>query len=71
MTVIVRGKINKNNEWTDQQVLFRAKPELYSSTNAHYGSRFTFDKQGKVAARIEGAFSERELNEAIAKAKAG
>jgi hypothetical protein len=32
---------------------------------------FTFDKQGKVAERIEGAFSERELNEAIAKAKAG
>ncbi len=32
---------------------------------------FTFNKAGKVAARIEGAFSERELNEAIAKAKAG
>ena len=45
MTVIVRGKINKNNEWTEQQVLFRAQPELYSSTNAHYGSRFIFDKQ--------------------------
>ena len=48
MTVIVRGKINKNNEWTDQQVLFRAPPELYSSTNAHYGSRFIFDKQGHL-----------------------
>jgi hypothetical protein len=32
---------------------------------------FTFNKAGKVAARIEGAFSERELNEAIAKAKSG
>jgi hypothetical protein len=32
---------------------------------------FTFNKQGKVAARIEGAFSERELDDAIAKAKAG
>jgi hypothetical protein len=32
---------------------------------------FTFNRAGKVAARIEGAFSERELNEAIAKAKAG
>jgi hypothetical protein len=32
---------------------------------------FTFDRSGKVAARIEGAFSERELNDAIAKAKAG
>jgi len=48
MTVIVRGKINKNNEWTDQQVVFRAAPELYSSTNAHYGTRFIFDKQGHL-----------------------
>jgi hypothetical protein len=30
---------------------------------------FTFNRSGKVAARIEGAFSERELNEAIAEAK--
>jgi glucose/arabinose dehydrogenase len=29
-------------------VLFRAKPEWYSSTNAHYGSRFIFDKQGHL-----------------------
>ncbi len=48
MTVIVRGKINKNNEWTDEQVLFRAKPEIYTSTNAHYGSRFIFDKQNHL-----------------------
>jgi hypothetical protein len=32
---------------------------------------FTFNSAGKVAERIEGAFSERELNDAIAKAKAG
>jgi len=31
---------------------------------------FTFNSAGKVAARLEGAFSERELDEAIAKAKA-
>lgn len=48
MTVIARGKINKSNEWTDQQVIFRAAPEVYSSTNAHYGSRFIFDKQGHL-----------------------
>jgi hypothetical protein len=30
---------------------------------------FTFDRSGKVAARIEGAFSERELEQAIAQAK--
>src|SRR5215217_2491215 len=32
---------------------------------------FTFNKEGKVAARLEGAFSERELDDAIAKAKTG
>jgi hypothetical protein len=30
---------------------------------------FTFNRAGKVAARVEGAFSERELDDAIAKAK--
>ena len=30
---------------------------------------FTFDRSGKIAARIEGAFSARELDQAIAKAK--
>ena len=48
MTVIVRGKISRNNEWTDQQIIFRGPPEVYSSTNAHYGSRFIFDKQGHL-----------------------
>ena len=44
MTVIVRGKINKANEWVEQQLLFRAPDALYNSSNAHYGSRFIFDK---------------------------
>ena len=44
MTVIVRGKISRNNEWVEQQVLFRAPDALYNSSNAHYGSRFIFDK---------------------------
>ena len=48
MTVIIRGKINKNNEWTDEKVVFRANPEVYSSSNAHYGSRFIFDKQNHL-----------------------
>jgi glucose/arabinose dehydrogenase len=48
MTVIVRGRINTSNEWTDQQVLYRAKPELYNPNNAHYGLRFLFDKQGHL-----------------------
>ena len=45
MTVIVRGKINKANEWVEQQLLFRAPDALYNSSNAHYGSRFIFDKR--------------------------
>jgi hypothetical protein len=32
---------------------------------------FTFDSAGKVAERLEGAFSERELDQAIEKAKTG
>ena len=48
MTVIVRGKINKANEWVDQQVLFRAPPAIYNSRNAHYGSRFIFDRQNHL-----------------------
>jgi len=48
MTVIIRGKINANNEWTNEQVVFRAKPELYTPSGAHYGSRFIFDRQGHL-----------------------
>jgi glucose/arabinose dehydrogenase len=48
MTVVVRGKINKANEWVDQQVLFRAPPAIYNSRNAHYGSRFIFDKENHL-----------------------
>jgi glucose/arabinose dehydrogenase len=44
MTVVVRGKINQNYEWAEQQVLFHAPPSSYTSSNAHYGSRFIFDK---------------------------
>jgi aldose sugar dehydrogenase len=46
--VIVRGKISKNNEWTDQQVIFRAKPELYTTSGAHFGCRMIFDRQGHL-----------------------
>lgn len=48
MTVIVRGKISKDNEWVEQQVLFRAQAAIYNSSNAHYGSRFIFDKDNHL-----------------------
>jgi glucose/arabinose dehydrogenase len=47
-TVVVRGKINGKNQWVEQQVLFRAKPELYTASNAHFGARFIFDREGHL-----------------------
>ena len=48
MTVVVRGKINDKNEWVDQQFIYRPAPELFTTNNSHYGSRFTFDRQGHL-----------------------
>ncbi|MGH8639843.1 MAG: PQQ-dependent sugar dehydrogenase, partial [Burkholderiales bacterium] len=48
MTVVVRGKINANNEWTDQQFIFRPAPELFTTNNSHYGSRMIFDREGHL-----------------------
>ena len=48
MTVIVRGKINSKNEWVDQQYIYRPAPELFTTNNSHYGSRFTFDREGHL-----------------------
>ena len=45
MTVIVRGHINDRNEWTDQQLIYRAPAELYTTNGAHYGCRMIFDRQ--------------------------
>jgi glucose/arabinose dehydrogenase len=47
MTVIVRGKL-RDNAWVDQQVLYKAPPELYYTDNSHYGSRFLFDSDGHL-----------------------
>ncbi len=44
-TVIVRGKINAQNEWTDQQVIFRSPARLYTTRGEHYGCRFLWDRQ--------------------------
>jgi aldose sugar dehydrogenase len=47
-TVVVRGRINANHEWTDQQIIFRAPEELYSTSGAHFGLRFIWDKQNHL-----------------------
>jgi len=46
MTRIVRGKIADENgslKWTDEQVIFEAKPEHYQPTDLHFGCRIVFD----------------------------
>jgi glucose/arabinose dehydrogenase len=48
MTAIVRGKINDKNEWVEQQFIYRPAKELFTQDNSHYGSRFTFDRQGHL-----------------------
>lgn len=48
MTVIIRGKINAQNEWTDTQEIYRAPAAIYSEDTSHYGLRFMFDKQGHL-----------------------
>ena len=48
MTTIVRGRINARNEWVDQQVIFRAPAELYTTDGTHFGSRFIFDREGHL-----------------------
>ena len=46
MTWVVRGKVNANNEWVDQQVLFNPPADSYRNSADHYGSRFLFDGKG-------------------------
>jgi aldose sugar dehydrogenase len=47
MTTIIRGKL-RNNEWVEQQVIYRAPAELFTTSGIHYGSRFIFDTQGHL-----------------------
>ena len=48
MTVVVRGRINDRNEWTDQSLIFRAPAERYTTSGSHYGCRLIFDPQGHL-----------------------
>ncbi len=47
MTRIVRGRI-KDGHWVDQQVLFQAPEEYYTTSGRHFGSRITFDDRGRL-----------------------
>jgi len=55
----------------DNQIDKGIRPQLSAFHLLSEPWLFTFDRSGKVAARIEGAFSERELEDAIAAAKTG
>ena len=48
MTVWVRGKINANNEWTNQETIKRFAENLYTTSGTHFGSRFLFDTTGHL-----------------------
>ena len=48
MTTIVRGRINQAHEWVDQQFVYRAPTDLYTTDGAHFGSRFIFDRDGHL-----------------------
>ena len=46
MTTVVRGHL-KDNAWTDQQVIFRAPPEMFRPAGGvHFGGRLAFDRAG-------------------------
>ncbi|HKD49055.1 MAG TPA: PQQ-dependent sugar dehydrogenase [Rhizomicrobium sp.] len=48
MTRIVRAHINADDEWVDQQDIFKAPDRLYTPSVIHYGSRFLFDHKGHL-----------------------
>lgn len=45
LTKIVRGKI-RDGQWEQQETIFEAPKEFYSSGGAHFGCRIAFDGQG-------------------------
>jgi glucose/arabinose dehydrogenase len=48
MTRWVRGRINANNEWVDQQDVMPSPAALYTNSVIHYGSRYLFDNKGHL-----------------------
>ena len=47
MTRVVRGKI-RDGEWVEEQPIYTAPAEFYSTTRHHYGSRLAFDHEGHL-----------------------
>ena len=47
MTAIVRGRL-RDNRWVDEQPVYVPSAALYGPPNYHYGSRFLFDREGKL-----------------------
>jgi aldose sugar dehydrogenase len=51
MTKIVRGKLKiegLKGTWSEEQTIYQSKPETYSRSGVHFGSRIVFDKKGHV-----------------------
>jgi glucose/arabinose dehydrogenase/cytochrome c5 len=48
LTVWVRGKLNAQNEWVNQETVFRADPKFQTGSVIHYGSRFLLDGKGHI-----------------------
>ena len=47
MTAIVRGRL-RDHRWVDEQPVYVPAAALYGPPNYHYGSRFLFDRDGKL-----------------------
>lgn len=47
MTAVVRGRI-RDNQWVDEQTIFRAPINMYLPTTVHFGSRLVFDDSGHL-----------------------
>jgi aldose sugar dehydrogenase len=47
MTRIVRGKLD-GNRWVNQETIYEANPDAYSTSRHHYGSRIVFDHDGML-----------------------
>lgn len=42
LTAVVRGRL-RDGQWTDQEWIYRANARFYTSSGAHFGTRFVFD----------------------------